>query len=276
MGAGTLAAPAWSQASYPNRPIKLIVTVPPGGAADFIARLLAAKLSTSMGQPVVVENKAGASGMIAAAAVAKAAPDGLTIGIAATATHAINPWLYKTMPYNAGSDFAPITQMLRVPNVLVMNAETAQRLKISSLADLLAYAKANPGKLNYGSGGNGSAGHLAFEYLKLVGEIFVLHVPYRGTGNAVQDLLAGVVPMAILDTAAGLPQIRNNGLKARAGSGPVIAGLSDIAGNCLEDRHQGANPVANHVRGDDAGSRRAVVEGLDGQIPARPAFRVDG
>ena len=156
--AASVAAPAWAQA----KPIRIIVPYAPGGPIDVTARALAERVKDSLGT-VIIENRPGAGGNLGADLVAKAAPDGLTIGIAATATHAINPWLFAKMPYDASRDFAPITQMLRVPNVLVMNAETAQRLKINTLADLVAYAKANPAKLNFGSGGNGSAGHLAGE-----------------------------------------------------------------------------------------------------------------
>ncbi len=146
------------------RPIRLIVPYAAGGPIDVTARLLAEKVKETLGT-VIIDNKPGAGGNLGAGLVAKAAPDGLTIGISAVATHAINPWLFSKMPYDADRDFAAITQMLRVPNVLVMNTETATRLKINTLADLIAYGKANPGRLNYGSGGNGSAGHLAGEML---------------------------------------------------------------------------------------------------------------
>src|SRR3954452_11520695 len=154
-GAATLAAP---MAMGQSRPIRLIVPYAPGGPIDVTARLLAERVKDSLGT-VIIDNKPGGGGNMGADAIAKAAPDGLTIGISAVATHAINPWLFSKMPYDAARDFAPITQMVRVPNVLVMNFEAAGRLKINTLADLIAYAKANPGKLNYGSGGNGSAGH---------------------------------------------------------------------------------------------------------------------
>jgi len=130
------------------RPVRLIVPYAAGGPIDVTARLLAERVKDSLGT-VIIENRPGGGGNIGADAVAKAAPDGLTIGIAAVATHAINPWLFARMPYDAAKDFAPITQMVRVPNVLVMNAETAARLKIGTLADLIAYGKAHPGKLNY-------------------------------------------------------------------------------------------------------------------------------
>jgi tripartite-type tricarboxylate transporter receptor subunit TctC len=165
---------------------------------------------------VIIENRPGGGGNIGADAVAKAAPDGLTIGIAAVATHAINPWLFSKMPYNAATDFAPITQMLRVPNVLVMNADTAARLKINTLADLIAYAKANPAKLNYGSGGNGSAGHLAGEMFKRDAGIFAVHIPYNGGNPAQLALLSGQVDFNFDNLATAAPNIKSGKLKALA------------------------------------------------------------
>ena len=198
-----------------GKPIRLIVPYAAGGPIDVTARVLAERVKDSLGT-VIIENRPGAGGNIGADAVAKAAPDGLTIGIAATATHAINPWLYKAMPYNAGTDFAAITQMLRVPNVLVMNADTAQRLKISTLADLVAYAKANPDKLNYGSGGNGSAGHLAGEMLKKEAGISAVHIPYNGGNPAQLALLGGQVDFNFDNLATAAPNIRSGKLKAIA------------------------------------------------------------
>ena len=140
----------------------------------------------------------------------------LKAGLAATATHAVNPWLYAKMPYQAATDFAPITQMVRVPNVLVMNADTAQRLKINSLADLVAYAKAHPAQLNYGSGGNGSAGHLAGEMFKKAAGIFAVHIPYNGGNPAQLALLAGQVDFNFDNLATAAPNIRSGKLKALA------------------------------------------------------------
>src|SRR3954471_17548688 len=147
---GALAASvAGSALAQSSRPIRLIVPYAAGGPIDVTARLLAERVKDSLG-PVIIDNRPGGGGNIGADAVAKAAPDGLTIGIAAVATHAINPWLFSKMPYDALRDFAPITQMVRVPNVLVMNADSAARRKINTLADLIAYAKSHPGQLNYG------------------------------------------------------------------------------------------------------------------------------
>ena len=207
----TAALPAHAQ----NRPIRLVVPYAAGGPIDVTARALAERVKDSLGT-VIIDNKPGAGGNIGADAVAKAAPDGLTIGIAATATNAVNPWLYAKMPFNAATDFAPITQMVRVPNVLVMNAEAAQQLKINSLADLIAYAKANPGKLNYGSGGNGSAGHLAGEMFKKEAGIFALHIPYNGGNPAQLALLSKQVDFNFDNLATAAPNIRSGKLKALA------------------------------------------------------------
>lgn len=202
---------AWAQ----TRPIRLIVPYAAGGPLDVTARVLAERVKDSLG-PVIVDNKPGAGGNIGADAVAKAAPDGLTIDIAATATHAVNPWLYAKMPYNAATDFAPITQMVRVPNVLVMNAEAAQRLHINSVKDLIAYAKANPAKLNYGSGGNGSAGHLAGEMFKAQAGIFAVHIPYNGGNPAQFALQSGQVDFNFDNLATAAPGIKSGKLKALA------------------------------------------------------------
>jgi len=204
-------APAWAQ----GKPLRIIVPYAAGGPIDVTARLLAERVQSSLGT-VIVENRPGGGGNIGADLVAKAAPDGLTIGIAAVATHAINPWLYTKMPNNAATDFTPITQMLRVPNVLVMNAEAAQKLKIQSLADLIAHAKGNPGRINYGSGGNGSAGHLAGEMFKKEAAIDAVHVPYNGGNPAQLALLSGQVDFNFDNLATAAANIRAGKLKPLA------------------------------------------------------------
>src|SRR5687767_12197929 len=209
------AAISSSAAFAQARPIRLIVPYAPGGPIDVTARLLAERVKDSLGT-VIIENRPGGGGNIGADAVAKAAPDGLTIGIAAVATHAINPWLFARMPYDASKDFAPITQMVRAPNALVMNAETAARLKINTLADIIAYGKANPGKLTYGSGCNGSAGHLAGEMFKQGAGIFAVHIPYNGGNPAQLALLSGQVDFNFDNLATAAPNIRAGKLKALA------------------------------------------------------------
>ena len=209
-------APALAQtAAPPAKIMRIIVPYAPGGPIDVTARLMAEAVKNSLGT-VIIENRPGAGGNIGVDAIAKAPPDGLTIGIAAVATHAINPWLFSKMPYNAATDFAPITQMLRVPNVLVMNADSAQRLNIATLADLIRYAKANPAKLNYGSGGNGSAGHLAGEMFKARAGIFALHIPYNGGNPAQLALLSGQVDFNFDNLATASANIKAGKLKALA------------------------------------------------------------
>ena len=206
-----LAQPVASSAKV----MRLIVPYAPGGPIDVTARLMADSVKATLGT-VIIENRPGAGGNIGVDAIAKAAPDGLTIGISAVATHAINPWLYSKMPYDAASDFAAITQMVRVPNVLVMNADTARRLNINNLADLIKYAKANPAKLNYASGGNGSAGHLAGELFKSRAGIFALHIPYNGGNPAQLALLSGQVDFNFDNLATASANIKAGKLKALA------------------------------------------------------------
>ncbi|MDP3799620.1 MAG: tripartite tricarboxylate transporter substrate binding protein [Polaromonas sp.] len=212
--------------------MRIIVPYAPGGPIDVTARLMAERVKDSLG-PVIIENRPGGGGNIGADAIAKATPDGLTVGIAAVATHAINPWLYSRMPYNAATDFAPITQMLRVPNVLVMNADTAKRLNINSLADLIHYARANPAKLNYASGGNGSAGHLAGEMFKAQAGIFAVHIPYNGGNPAQLALLSGQVDFNFDNLATASSNIKAGKLKAlavtTASRSPVLPDVPAVA-----------------------------------------------
>lgn len=198
-----------------SKPIRLVVPYAPGGPIDVTARALAERVKDSLGV-VIIDNKPGAGGNLGVDLVAKAPADGYTIGIAAVATHAINPWLFTKMPFNAATDFAAITQMVRVPNVLVMNAETAARLKINTVADLIAYAKVNPGKLNVGSGGNGSAGHLAAEMFKRDAGIFAVHIPYNGGNPAQLALLSGQVDFNFDNLATAATNIKAGKLKALA------------------------------------------------------------
>jgi tripartite-type tricarboxylate transporter receptor subunit TctC len=209
-----------THAQTPSKAIRLIVPYAAGGPIDVTARVLTERVKDSLGT-VIVENRPGAGGNIGADIVAKATPDGSVIGIAAVATHAVNPWLYSRMPYNAATDFAPITQMLRVPNVLVMNADTAKRLHINNLQDFLGYTRANPAKLNYGSGGNGSAGHLAGELFKSRAGIFAVHIPYNGGNPAQLALLAGHVDFNFDNLATAAPNIKSGKLVALAVTTPT-------------------------------------------------------
>jgi len=227
-------APALAQS---GKPIRLIVPYAPGGPLDIVARGLAERVKDKLGV-VIIENKAGAGGNLGADQVAKAAPDGQTLVMGAVATHAINPWLFAKIPYDPIRDFTPITLVARVPNVLVMNAEAAHRLNINSVADLVAYAKKNPGKLNYGSGGNGSAGHLAGEMFKAQAGVFMTHIPYAGGNPAQLALVSGQVDLNFDNLASASANIKTGKLKAlavttakRAAAQPEIPTVAESPAN---------------------------------------------
>jgi len=205
--AAAATASSSSLAQAPARTTRIIVPFAAGGAIDVTARVIAEAARGALGN-IVIENKPGGGGGIGVDMVAKAPPDGLTLGIAAVAMHAINPWLFTKLPYDPIKDFAPITQMVRIPNVLVMNADTARRLNIASLKDFLAYAKANPGKLNYASGGNGSAGHLGGEIFKQRAGFFAVHIPYNGGAPSQLALVSGQVDYSLDNLATAAVNIR--------------------------------------------------------------------
>ena len=202
-------------ANAQTKPIRLIVPYPPGGPLDIVARSLAEQVQPVLGT-VIVDNRPGAGGNLGADIAAKAAPDGTTLVIGAVATHAINPWLFKHIPYDPIRDFTPITGIAQVPNVLVMNLQAADKLGIRSVADLIAYAKQNPGKLNYGSGGNGSAGHLAGEMFKSQAGVFMVHIPYAGGNPAQLALLSGQVDLTFDNLASASANIKSGKLRAIA------------------------------------------------------------
>jgi tripartite-type tricarboxylate transporter receptor subunit TctC len=227
---------AFGQASYPSKPIRLIVPYPPGGPLDTAARTLAERVRDSLGT-VVVENRPGAGGNIGVDYVAKQPADGYTLVIGAVATHAINPWLFSRLPYDPIKDFAPITLIAHVPNVLVMPPATAAKYHIDSFADLVAYARAHPGKLNYASGGNGSGGHMAGELMKSMGRLHLVHIPYAGAAPAQLGLLAGQTDLMFDNLASAAPQIRAGKLRAfavttktRAASFPAVPTVIEAGG----------------------------------------------
>ena len=215
----TLIAP-WSQAQdagpYPNRPIKLIVTVPPGGAADFIARLLASKLSTSMGQTVIVENKAGASGVVASDFVAKSAPDGYTLLQSSITTHGIGPHLMTKLPYDPITSFAPITMLASLPLIMTINAD----IKAQTLPEFVTLAKQSPSKMAFASSGNGGAPHMAGELFTAATSTALIHAPYRGSGPAVADLVGGQVQVMFDGAPSLIPYITTGKIRALAAASP--------------------------------------------------------
>jgi tripartite-type tricarboxylate transporter receptor subunit TctC len=197
------AAPAGAQAGYPAKPIKIIAPVQPGGGVDLVARTVADRLGRALGQSIVVENLSGGGGVVASLAVARAAPDGYTLMVGYVGTHGTNPAVRK-LPYDAVRDFTPIAMVGGTPNVLVV----APSLPASNLRELVAYAKANPGKLSYGSAGPGTLTHLAMEQLKIAADIDAVHVPYRGIGPAFVDILGGQTQLMFPGLAAALPHIK--------------------------------------------------------------------
>jgi tripartite-type tricarboxylate transporter receptor subunit TctC len=205
------AAPAFAQ-DYPTKPVKMVVPFPPGGPLDLTGRLIAQQLSDMWGQSVVVENRPGAGGNIGADFVAKSPADGYTILMGALSTHAVNPNLYSKMPYDAAKDFVPITLIAVTPNVLVVNASSP----VNNVKDFIAYTKANPGKLSFGSGSNGSAGHLAGELYKVETGTDSVHIPYKGGAPATQALLAGDTQFMFDNLANAMAQVKAGKFKALA------------------------------------------------------------
>ncbi len=211
-----LAPAAWAQGAWPNRPVKIVVPFAPGGTTDILARAIAPDLSRVFGQPFVVENKAGAGGNVGADLVAKSANDGYTLFMGTVGTHGINKALYSKLSFDPQKDFAPITLVAAVPNVMVMNADKAKALNINTVPDFIRYARANPGKLNMASSGNGTSIHLAGELFKSMNGIFMTHIPYRGSGPALLDMVGGNMDVMFDNLPSSMPHIKSGKLKAFA------------------------------------------------------------
>ncbi len=212
----TLALPVSAQSTWPNRPVKIVVPFAPGGTTDILARAVAPELSRALGQAFIVENRTGAGGNLGADVVAKSAPDGYTILMGTVGTHGINKALYDKMPFDPVKDFAPITLVAGVPNVMIMNTEKARSLGINNVADFVRVAKASPGKFNMASSGNGTSIHLAGELFKSMSGTFMLHFPYRGSGPALLDMLAGNMDVMFDNLPSSMPHIKSGKLKALA------------------------------------------------------------
>ncbi len=211
--------------SYPSRPIHLIVPYPPGGGNDYIARIIGQKLGERLGQPVIIENRAGSNGIIGLQALAKAAPDGYTIGVGAAGPMAVNPSLYEKLAYDPIKDFSPITNMVLFPLLLVAHPS----LPAMSVRELIAQAKLKPGQIFYASPGNGNSGHLAGELFNSLAKVNIPHVPYKGQGPAVTDLLGGQVQLLYSSIPSVLPYVQQGRLKALAvGSAQRLTSLPNI------------------------------------------------
>ncbi len=210
-------APALAQtaANYPAKPIRLIVGFPPGGAADILGRIAAQRLTEGIGQQVVVDNRGGAGGLIATETAARANPDGYTL-LFTSIPHVINPHLYQKVAYDAIRDFQPVVQFVAVPLMMATNPA----LPVKSVKDLIAHAKASPGQLNYGSGGSGSSSHLAMELFKSMAGVDLVHIPYKGVGPMITDMLAGQVRLTISSAVPLSPQVKAGKLRGLAVTGP--------------------------------------------------------
>jgi tripartite-type tricarboxylate transporter receptor subunit TctC len=228
VGAGAswaLAPSRVTAADWPSKTIRFVVPFAPGGTSEIVARAVAAEMSKQLGQNVYVENKAGGAGVVAMGEVAKALPDGHTIVLGHVGTLAVNPYMLSKHTYDVNKDFVPVTLLAKVPNIFVVHPDVPAK----DFKEFVKYVKAHPGQLNYGSAGNASAGHLAMEYLKLVTGMFITHIPYRGTGPQLTDLLAGRTQAASAGMPALAPHIRSGKLRAIAvGTSKRIPALPDV------------------------------------------------
>lgn len=210
---------------YPNKPIKVVVTFPPGGSSDAIIRILSTRLNDKLGQPLVLENRPGAGGNIGLSAVAKAAPDGYMLGVGAAGGLTANSSLYPQMPFDVAKDFAPITMLASIPFVLVGHPS----VPADNMQQLIALAKSQPGKVSIGHGGNGTAMHLSTALFTQMADIKLIEVPYRGSGPAAMDTLSGQIQLSVTDLAAALPHIKAGKLKAFAVTSPKrLSNLPDV------------------------------------------------
>ena len=210
------AIPVAAQTAWPSKPVRIVVPFAPGGTTDILARAVAPELSKVFGQSFIVDNRAGAGGNLGADIVAKSAPDGYTLLMGTVGTHGINKSLYSRMPYDPQKDFAPITLVAGVPNVMVMNTEKAKALGINTVPDFIKYAKAHPGQLNMASSGNGTSIHLAGELFKTMTGTFMTHIPYTGSGPAMLGMISGTVDVMFDNLPSSMAQIKGGKLKAFA------------------------------------------------------------
>jgi tripartite-type tricarboxylate transporter receptor subunit TctC len=253
-----LAAVTAGAQTFPTKSIRLIVPFAPGGSSEIVARSVAQEMSKSLGQTVFVDNKPGGAGTIAMLDLKGSAPDGYTLILGHVGVLAVNPYAMARHPYDVNKDFAPVVLLARVPTVFVVNSAVPAR----NLREFVALAKSKPGQLNYSSAGNGSSGHLTFEYLKMVTDIFVVHIPYRGTGPQLTDLLAGRIDAASIGGPAVLPHVRSGKLRAIAvGSAERVAALPEV-GTVAEQGYPGFETSQWYGLLAPAGTPKPVLDRL--------------
>jgi tripartite-type tricarboxylate transporter receptor subunit TctC len=260
-GFGLQAAPSAAQ-DYPNRPITLVVPFPPGGSTTIVARIVADKMSEALGQSIVVDNRGGAGGTIGSRAVSKSAPDGYTILLGYSGTLAIGPTLYGNVGYDPRKDFDPIGRIGTAPNTLVVHPS----VPVHSVAELIAYAKANPGKVNYGSAGIGTVSHVCGEYFANVAGIKLTHIPYKGTGPAIVDLLGGHIPMAFAPVPATHENAQSGKLRMLAVTSAVRSSLLPDVPTIAEAALPGFEAVLRYGLVAPPGTPRAIIERLNAAL----------
>lgn len=254
--------------TYPAKPIKIVVPFPPGGTTDLLARAVGAELNKAFGQPVIIDNRPGAGGNIGSDIVAKSAPDGYTLLMGTVGTHGINQSLYSRMPFDPIKDFAPVTLVAAVPNVLVLNAEFAEQNKITDIKSFVAYAKANPAKLNMASAGNGTSIHLAGELFKSLTNTYMVHIPYRGSSPAILDLIGGQTQLMFDNLPSALPHIKSGKLRALG----VTSGKPSLALPAVAAISQAGGVLANYEASSwfgilaPAGTPKDIVNKLQQEI----------
>ena len=224
-----LASASFAQDKYPSKPIRLVVPFAPGGSSSIVARAFAGEMSKGLGQEIIIDNRPGGAGNIAMEAVAKAEPDGYTLIIGHIGTLAVNPFMFAKLPFDTNRDFAAVSLLAKVPSIFVVNAA----VPVKTLKEMIDYCKSHPGRVYYGSAGNGSAGHLAFEYLKLVTKMEIQHVPYKGTGPQLTDLIGGQIQAASAGTPPLMPHVKAGRLRVFAvGTSkrlPELPGVGTVA-----------------------------------------------
>jgi tripartite-type tricarboxylate transporter receptor subunit TctC len=257
-----LGAVAASAQDYPNRPITLVVPFPPGGSTTIVARIVADRMSEALGQSIIIDNRGGAGGTVGSRAVAKSPADGYTILLGYTGTLAIGPTLYGNAGYDPRADFAPIGRIGTAPNTLVVHPS----LPVHSVAELIAYAKANPGKINYGSAGIGTVSHVCGEYFATAAGVRITHIPYKGTGPAIIDLLGGHIPMAFAPVPATHENARTGKLRMLAVTSAVRSTLLPDVPTIAEAALPGFEAVLRYGLVAPTGTARAVIDKLNAAL----------
>ena len=259
--AACLCVPAAAQ-DYPNRPVTLVVPFPPGGSTNIVMRIIADKLSELLGQQIVVDNRAGAGGTVGTRSVAKSPPDGYTISLGYTGTLAVGPSLYPNVGYDPRKDFAAIGRVATAPNTLVVHPSFPAK----SIAELIAYAKANPGKVNFGSAGVGTVSHIAGEYFASEAGIKLIHIPYKGTGPAITDLLGGHIPMAFAPIPASHENAKSGNLRMLAVTSLTRSTLMPEVPTIAESGLPGYEAVLRYGLVAPAGTPRPIIEKLNAEL----------